>query len=36
MLALGGQGGGVLTRWLVDIAEKNGYLAQSTYVAGVA
>lgn len=36
MLALGGQGGGVLTRWLVDIAEANGYLAQSTYVAGVA
>ena len=36
MLALGGQGGGVLTQWLVDIAEANGYLAQSTYVAGVA
>jgi len=36
MLALGGQGGGVLTRWLVDLAEANGYLAQSTYVAGVA
>ena len=36
MLALGGQGGGVLTNWLVDIAESNGYLAQSTYVAGVA
>ncbi len=36
MLALGGQGGGVLTRWLVDIAEANDYLAQSTYVAGVA
>lgn len=34
--ALGGQGGGVLTQWLVDIAEDNGYLAQSTYVAGVA
>ena len=36
MLALGGQGGGVLTRWLVDTAEASGYLAQSTYVAGVA
>ena len=36
MLALGGQGGGVLTRWLVDTAEANGYIAQSTYVAGVA
>ena len=36
MLALGGQGGGVLTGWLVDTAEANGYMAQSTYVAGVA
>jgi len=36
MLALGGQGGGVLTGWLVETAEANGYLAQSTYVAGVA
>ncbi len=36
ILALGGQGGGVLTKWLVDLAEANGYLAQSTYVAGVA
>lgn len=36
MLALGGQGVGVLTRWLVDTAEANGYLAQSTYIAGVA
>ncbi|MEX2495470.1 MAG: indolepyruvate oxidoreductase subunit beta family protein [Woeseia sp.] len=36
MLALGGQGGGVLSNWLVDLAEANGYLAQSTYVAGVA
>ncbi len=36
MLALGGQGGGVLTKWLVDIAEAAGYLAQSTFVAGVA
>ena len=36
MLALGGQGGGVLTKWLVDLAENSGFLAQSTYVAGVA
>ncbi len=36
IMALGGQGGGVLTKWLVDIAQSNGYLAQSTYVAGVA
>jgi indolepyruvate ferredoxin oxidoreductase beta subunit len=36
ILALGGQGGGVLTKWLVDIAEANDFLAQSTYVAGVA
>lgn len=36
MLALGGQGGGVLTKWLVDIAESEGFLAQSTFVAGVA
>lgn len=36
MLALGGQGGGVLTGWLVETAEANGFVAQSTYVAGVA
>jgi len=36
MLALGGQGGGVLTKWLVDVAEDQGFLAQSTFVAGVA
>lgn len=36
MLALGGQGGGVLTTWLVELAEANAYLAQSTYIAGVA
>ncbi|UXU76427.1 MULTISPECIES: indolepyruvate oxidoreductase subunit beta family protein [unclassified Paracoccus (in: a-proteobacteria)] len=35
-LAVGGQGGGVLTNWIVDVAEANGYLAQSTSVAGVA
>ncbi len=36
ILALGGQGGGVLTGWLVETAQANGYLAQSTFVAGVA
>ncbi|MBL4800680.1 MAG: indolepyruvate oxidoreductase subunit beta family protein [Emcibacter sp.] len=34
--ALGGQGGGVLTNWLVNMAEKNDYFAQSTSVPGVA
>ena len=34
--ALGGQGGGVLAEWLVEIAESEGYLAQSTSVPGVA
>ena len=28
--ALGGQGGGVLAEWLIEIAEAEGYLAQST------
>ena len=34
--ALGGQGGGVLADWLIEIAESAGYLAQSTSVPGVA
>jgi indolepyruvate ferredoxin oxidoreductase beta subunit len=34
--ALGGQGGGVLADWLIEIAEGEGYLAQSTSVPGVA
>jgi indolepyruvate ferredoxin oxidoreductase, beta subunit len=34
--ALGGQGGGVLTDWLIEIAETNGYIVQSTSVPGVA
>src|SRR5690606_35146844 len=34
--ALGGQGGGVLVDWIVDLAEHSGYIAQSTSVAGVA
>src|SRR5262245_48674271 len=36
ILAVGGQGGGVLTDWITEVAERNGYLAQSTSVAGVA
>lgn len=35
-LAVGGQGGGVLTKWIVEVAEENGWHAQSTSVAGVA
>ncbi len=34
--ALGGQGGGVLADWLIEIAEAEGHLAQSTSVPGVA
>jgi len=34
--ALGGQGGGVLADWLIEIAETEGYIAQSTSVPGVA
>jgi indolepyruvate ferredoxin oxidoreductase beta subunit len=34
--ALGGQGGGVLANWLIEIAEAEGHLAQSTSVPGVA
>lgn len=34
--ALGGQGGGVLAQWIVDVAEANGYMAQYTSVPGVA
>ena len=36
VLAVGGQGGGVLADWVVVVAEKSGYIAQSTSVAGVA
>jgi indolepyruvate ferredoxin oxidoreductase beta subunit len=36
ILALGGQGGGVLTRWLVTLAESHGWIAQTTSVPGVA
>jgi indolepyruvate ferredoxin oxidoreductase beta subunit len=36
ILAMGGQGGGVLVDWIVDLAEHNDYVAQATSVAGVA
>jgi indolepyruvate ferredoxin oxidoreductase beta subunit len=36
ILAMGGQGGGVLTDWIVALAEANGWYAQSTSVPGVA
>ena len=36
ILALGGEGGGVLADWMVDLAEHSGYLAQATSVPGVA
>lgn len=34
--ALGGQGGAVFTNWLIDVAEANGWRAQTTSLAGVA
>jgi indolepyruvate ferredoxin oxidoreductase beta subunit len=34
--ALGGEGGGVLSEWLVDAAAHAGYAAQSTSIPGVA
>ena len=36
VLAVGGQGGGVLTNWIADLAQRNGYVVQMTSVAGVA
>lgn len=36
ILAMGGEGGGVLTDWIIDLAEHGGYLAQKTSVPGVA
>jgi indolepyruvate ferredoxin oxidoreductase, beta subunit len=36
VLAMGGEGGGVLADWIVDMAEHSGYLAQTTSVPGVA
>jgi indolepyruvate ferredoxin oxidoreductase beta subunit len=34
--ALGGEGGGVLTNWLIAAAEQSGWWCQSTSLAGVA
>lgn len=36
VMALGGQGGGVLAEWIVKTGERAGYIAQSTSVPGVA
>lgn len=36
ILAMGGQGGGVLADWIVSMAEAEGWAAQSTSVPGVA
>ncbi|MBI5321228.1 indolepyruvate oxidoreductase subunit beta family protein [Bradyrhizobium sp.] len=36
ILAMGGEGGGVLADWLVKVGESSGYLAQTTSVPGVS
>jgi len=36
ILAMGGQGGGVLADWIVALAEEQGWMAQTTSVPGVA
>ncbi|PHM45029.1 indolepyruvate oxidoreductase subunit B [Xenorhabdus mauleonii] len=36
ILAMGGEGGGVLADWIVNLAEAHGYFAQTTSVPGVA
>lgn len=36
ILAVGGQGGGVLTNWIESVARSQGYVCQATSVAGVA
>jgi len=36
IVAMGGQGGGVLADWFVSLAEANGWIAQNTSVPGVA
>lgn len=36
ILAVGGQGGGVLSGWITDVAQSAGWHVQSTSVAGVA
>jgi indolepyruvate ferredoxin oxidoreductase beta subunit len=36
IFAMGGEGGGVLADWIVQLGEANGYIAQTTSVPGVA
>jgi indolepyruvate ferredoxin oxidoreductase beta subunit len=36
ILAMGGEGGGVLADWIVALGEANGHIAQTTSVPGVA
>ena len=36
ILAMGGEGGGVLANWIVALGENNDYVAQTTSIAGVA
>jgi indolepyruvate ferredoxin oxidoreductase beta subunit len=36
ILAMGGEGGGVLADWIIDLAEHNHHIAQLTSVPGVA
>ncbi|WP_343245482.1 hypothetical protein [Sulfitobacter faviae] len=36
VMAVGGQGGGVLTGWIEAMARAEGYVCQATSVAGVA
>ncbi|WP_371171192.1 indolepyruvate oxidoreductase subunit beta family protein [Aliiroseovarius sp. 2305UL8-7] len=36
IMAVGGQGGGVLTNWIETLARTQGYVCQATSVAGVA
>lgn len=36
IMAVGGQGGGVLTNWIEELARGQGYVCQATSVAGVA
>jgi indolepyruvate ferredoxin oxidoreductase beta subunit len=36
ILAMGGEGGGVLADWIIDLAESNHHIAQLTSVPGVA
>ncbi|MDO9166092.1 MAG: indolepyruvate oxidoreductase subunit beta family protein [Rhodoferax sp.] len=36
LCALGGEGGGVLSEWLIDVARRAGFAAQATSIPGVA